>query len=202
MPLTTQTLREGMIAGASNAMATAEELNEADAKLGDGDLGVSVRRGGEAVLAVRDDLSDDVGMALMQMAQALTRMTASSFNTLIATGLMGAAKAAKGRTEIEWQEVAHLLDAALDAMKNRGRGELGQKTLLDAVAAAAEAARDQTDPVALRAAVDAATEQALVEFRDRESGTGRARIFADRSVGLDDPGMLAIRRIVEGLSRG
>jgi len=203
MALTVDTLRDGLRGATDAAIAAADDLNEADARLGDGDLGVSLRRAATDVRAALDDLpADDLGQALLAVAQTLTRSHASSFVTLAATGVMSAAKAAKGRAEVPWSEVADLLEAALEKMKARGKVELGQKTVLDSLAAAAAAARGLDTGAELRAAVQQASLQALDDFRERPAGAGRARIFAERSLGLDDPGMLAFRKLVAGLGSG
>jgi dihydroxyacetone kinase-like protein len=84
-------------------------------------------------------------------------------------------------------------------MSQRGGGKLGEKTVLDAIEAARAATDGLDDPAALTAAADQAVAATLERFRDQPSRTGRARIFAEKSVGRDDPGMVAFKRIVEAL---
>jgi dihydroxyacetone kinase-like protein len=179
--------------------ACADELNTLDAALGDGDLGVTMVRGGRSVLAELPDLPEDLGMALLKCAQALTKLSGSTYGTLLATGLMSAAKMTKGRREVPWAEVPALLDGALNAMSQRSGARLGDKTVLDALDSVCAATRGLQDPVSLVAAADQAAAAALNRFRDQPSRQGRARIFADRSVGRDDPGMVAFKRITEAL---
>jgi len=177
--------------------AEADALNTADGALGDGDLGVTMRRGSRAVAEKADDLPDDFGMALMACAQAFTKVSASSYGTLLATGLMAAAKETKGRNGIEAAELPALLNAARDKMMARGKAELGGKTVLDSLDAMARALTGADDPAAaaLQAAVDA-----QAAFRDKPATVGRARIFGEKSVGMDDPGMLAMSKIVKALT--
>lgn len=200
MALTTVALRQGLERIAAAMEAAADELNSADGQLGDGDLGVTMVRGGRQVMDVAPDLPDDVGTALLQCAQAFTKISGSSYGTLLATGLMSAAKATRGRTDVPWPEVSDLLAGALAAMQARGKAELGNKTVLDALDAARVATAGLDDPAAVLAAATAAAEQALDAFRDKPSQIGRARIFAAKSVGLDDPGMLAFKRMLDGLA--
>ncbi|SDZ41309.1 dihydroxyacetone kinase, C-terminal domain [Jannaschia faecimaris] len=176
--------------------AEADALNSADGALGDGDLGVTMRRGSRAVAEKADDLPEDFGMALMACAQAFTKVSASSYGTLIATGLMAAAKETKGRNGIEASEVAALLDAAVAKMMARGKAELDGKTVLDSLDAMARAL--EADPNAATAVK--AAEDAQAAFRDKPATVGRARIFAEKSVGMDDPGMLAMTLIVKALT--
>jgi dihydroxyacetone kinase-like protein len=177
--------------------AEADALNTADGALGDGDLGVTMRRGSRAIAEKAPDLPDDFGMALMACAQAFTKVSASSYGTLLATGLMAAAKATKGRDGIDPAELPALLAVARDKMMARGKAELGGKTVLDSIDAMVAALDSADDPAAaaLRAAEDA---QAV--FGDRPATVGRARIYGEKSVGMEDPGMLAMTKIVKALT--
>ena len=127
--------------------AEADALNAADGALGDGDLGVTMRRGSRAVAERAGEMpDDDMGRALMVAAQAFTKTSASSYGTLLATGLMAAAKATKGREGIELGELAGLVAAARDAMMARGKAELGGKTVLDSLDAIAGALEGSGGP--------------------------------------------------------
>lgn len=173
------------------------ELNAADGALGDGDLGVTMTRGMRAISQMKDDLPDDLGMALMQCAQAFTKSSGSSYGTLMATGLLSAAKTLKGQTGFEVARIPDLVAAARDKMRDRGKAELGGKTVLDSLDAVARATSGLDDKNAVAAAASDAVDQALEDFRDKPATIGRARIFAEKSIGLDDPGMLAMQRIVK-----
>ena len=197
--LTTAVLCDAMQRVVARLESCADELNALDAALGDGDLGVTMVRGGRSVLAELPSLPEDVGMALMKCAQALTRLSGSTYGTLLATGVMSAAKSTKGRSEVPWSEIASLLGGAIAAMSQRGGGKLGEKTVLDAIEAARAATDGLDDPAALATAADGAVGAALERFRGQASRQGRARIFADKSVGRDDPGMVAFKRILEAL---
>jgi phosphoenolpyruvate---glycerone phosphotransferase subunit DhaL len=181
-----------------NAMeAEADALNTADGALGDGDLGITMRSGSRAVADIAPDLSDDFGMALMACAQAFMKVSSSSYGTLLATGLMAAAKETKGRDRINAADLPGLLHAARDKMMARGKAELGGKTVLDSLDAIATALDGAEDPAATAVA---AAQDAQIAFRDKPATIGRARIFAEKSVGLDDPGMLAMTKIVQALT--
>lgn len=199
MGMTRDNLAAGLARIADHMETVAEELNRADGQLGDGDLGVTMVRGGRAAKAAAADLPPDVGMALMKVAQAFTQISGSSFGTLLATGLISAAKATRGREDVPWSEMSSLLRGAREAMQNRGKAALGDKTVLDALEAAVAAAAGLDDPQAILASARTAVAQTLDAFRDRQARIGRARIFADKSVGLDDPGMLAFRFMLEAL---
>ncbi|MEL6819021.1 MAG: dihydroxyacetone kinase subunit L [Pseudomonadota bacterium] len=171
-----------------------DELNTADGALGDGDLGVTMTRGMRAIKDMKDELPDDLGMALFQCGQAFTKSSGSSYGTLMATGLMSAAKALKGHTTIDTSMISELIAGARDKMQERGKAELGGKTVLDSLDAIAKATAGESD-IAHAAAV--AVDAALDAFRDKPATVGRARIFGEKSIGLDDPGMLAMQRVLK-----
>jgi dihydroxyacetone kinase-like protein len=198
--LTTEVLRGALARVAAKMEACADELNTLDAQLGDGDLGVTMVRGTRAVAPELAGLPDDVGMTLLKCAQAFTKLSGSTYGTLLATGLMSAAKSTKGRTEIAWSEVASLVGNALQAMAQRSGGKLGEKTVLDALEAVRAATEGLDDPTALTAAADHAVAECLDRFRSQPARQGRARIFGEKSVGKDDPGMVAFQRILSAVT--
>ena len=198
--ITTDSIKTAATKIAQLMEESADELNAADGLLGDGDLGITMVRGFREIIQVRDSLPDDVGMALFQCAKAFTKSSGSSYGTLLATGLMSVAKKKKGQQEIQVEEISALLNDALDAMKQRGKAELGDKTVLDVIAASSQAAKDQSDGSSVLKAINDAVTSTIDEFRSRQSKIGRARIFSEKSIGLDDPGMLAFRKMLEALS--
>ena len=198
--ITTDSIKTAVTKIAQLMEESADELNAADGLLGDGDLGITMVRGFREIIEVRDSLPDDVGMALFQCAKAFTKSSGSSYGTLLATGLMSVAKKKKGQQEIQVEEISALLNDALDAMKQRGKAELGDKTVLDVIAASSQAAKDQSDGSSVLIAINDAVTSTIDEFRSRQNKIGRARIFSEKSIGLDDPGMLAFRKMLEALN--
>lgn len=194
---TSESLRVGLERIAAAADAFAPELNAADGAIGDGDLGITVSKG---FAEARDaTLPADVGMAFMECAKAFQRASSSSYGTLVATAFMSAAKACKGREAVPYADIPMLLKGALDAMMARGKGQLGDKTVLDSLAALEQALRDKPATAMLDTAVETAR-ATLEAFRPKPNKLGRARSYGERSVGLVDPGQLAFLRVVEGLT--
>ncbi len=199
------TLDRAALQGAIARLAAAMErdfdmLNTADGALGDGDLGVTMTRGMRLVAEKAADLPEDLGQALLSCAQAFTKASGSSYGTLMATGLMAMAKALRGETGVPAARVSELVALARDAMQARGKAELGGKTVLDSLDAVAQATAGKDDPAAVADAAAAAADAVMETFRDRKATVGRARIFAEKSAGMDDPGMLAMNRIVKAVA--
>lgn len=200
MSLDREALRAGIARLRAAMEAEADRLNAADGALGDGDLGVTMRRGMELVAEAAPDLPEDMGQALGRCAQAFTKSSGSSYGTLMATGLMAMAKAIRGRTSVEVSDLSGLVAAARDAMIARGKASLGGKTVLDSLDAVARALDGVSAPAEAAEVAPRAARQALDAFRDHPATVGRARIFAERSRGMDDPGMLAMALVVEALA--
>ncbi|WP_245413692.1 dihydroxyacetone kinase subunit L [Mangrovicella endophytica] len=190
-------LAAALLRVAEGTGAVAAELNAADGQLGDGDLGITVSKG--FAEAAHTPLPEDIGMALLECAKAFQRVSSSSYGTLVATGFMAAAKAAKGQLGIATDTLPDLVGAARDAMMARGKGNLGDKTVLDSLDAVAGALQGKQPEAMMASALDAARET-LAEFKGRPCKLGRARMFAEKSASLDDPGQLAFLRIVEALA--
>ena len=199
------TLTVADLRGAIDRLTAAMErefdaLNTADGALGDGDLGVTMTRGMRAISDLAPGLPDDLGQALLACAQAFTKTSGSSYGTLMATGLMSMAKTLRGRTGVEAGEISTLIAGARDAMQARGKAELGGKTVLDSLNAMAEATAGLTSPTAVAAAAADSAKAAQEDMRGKIATIGRARIFGEKTIGMDDPGMLAMTAIVAAIA--
>ena len=199
MMITTESIQSVIIRLNQVMEQSADELNTADGLLGDGDLGVTMIRGSRHLLEELESLPKDIGMAFFQCAKAFTKSSGSSYGTLLATGMMAIAKVKKGQTEIVMDEVSGLFNISLEAMQIRGKASLGDKTVLDVIAAARDAAKNQTDWKTMLNSINKAINDTIDLYRDRQSQIGRARIFGEKSIGLDDPGMLAFKCMFESM---
>jgi dihydroxyacetone kinase-like protein len=201
MALDVAALRHAITAILAELEVEHANLTELDGKIGDGDLGITLLKAFRELDRLKDGLPDDLGAALLQAGAAVAKVSSSSFGTLFATGLIAVSKLVKGKTSAPWTEVPSLLNAVVQAMAARGKSSLGDKTVLDALDAAARAAGSETEPEAMRRAAACGVDAALDAFRDKPNKIGRARIFADKTIGLDDPGMVAIKVMIAGLAR-
>jgi dihydroxyacetone kinase-like protein len=184
---------------AASLKESADELNRLDAQAGDGDLGVTVTAAGEAVARVLPSLEGKgTSDVLNACGLAISKEAPSTSGTLLATGLMGAARAAGQSSLSGAAELAELLDASQAAIAKRGKAELGWKTMLDALAPAAQAATiSAAEGSSLGEALDAASAAANRGAQATKSMVprlGRAGWLAERSAGHEDAGarMVAI----------
>jgi len=178
---------------ATDLEAQKDFLCELDGAIGDGDQGVTMAIGFRAVRGALPALAgQDIGAIVLKCGMTFNGNAASTIGALIATACMRAAREVTGRHEIGLPELARMADAAVTGIKERGKAEVGDKTVLDMLVPTAQAlaaAADAGTPLieALRqslAAADAGV-QATIPLKSR---IGRASWLADRTVGHQDPG--------------
>lgn len=157
---------------AATTLTASDELCAADGALGDGDLGITVSKGfGEAAQAA---LAEDIGLALLEIAKAFQRVSSSSYGTLLATGFMAAAKLTKGTSTIEPAALPAFIVAARDAMMSRGKGQLGDKTVLDSLDAVAKAIDGASASAMVDKAIAAASDTLKTTARNPTSSVEHA----------------------------
>ena len=167
--ISTKSLQSSIKLLAQAMEESADELNTVDGLLGDGDLGVTMIRGFRQILVDLESLPADIGMDFFQCAKAFTKSSGSSFGTLLATGMMAIAKEKKGENKIELDEVSGLFNLALEAMQMRGKASLGDKTVLDVIVAARDAAKNQSDGETMLSSINHAINDTMELFRNRQS---------------------------------
>jgi dihydroxyacetone kinase len=190
-------IRAGLSAMATALAAHADELNALDAAVGDGDLGVTMRLGAQGLLAELARLEDAPPAALVSKAgMAFNRAAASTIGALIATAGMRAGKEFQGATTIDLPLLARGLAAAEAGMRERGKAQRGDKTLLDALIPAVEAIQAAAEAgegfhVAGEHAL-AAAEAGMERTIPLRSKVGRAGWVGERTIGHRDPGAVAV----------
>ena len=179
MPVVIDT--ETLIAALAAAVIShADELTALDRAIGDGDHGLNMRRGFEAVLNQLPFLTGQpLPEALKAMGMTLVMTVGGASGPLYGTLFLQLGKELPA--EANRQELCTALAAALTAVKLRGKSERGQKTMIDALEPALEAFQQGKDPVA--AALNAA--EATIPMRAQR---GRAAFLGERSIGHMDPG--------------
>lgn len=179
-----------------------EALTDADRAIGDGDHGIGMRRGFEGVLEQLSTQPASTPEAVMKTAgTAIMSKTGGAAGAIFGTMFRSGAKALAGKDTLDGTGFADFLEAGLAATSKRGGARVGQKTMLDALAPAAAAARDAAD-TGLAQAIDAAAAAArdgLEKTRDMIATTGKARSLGERSLGHIDPGALSVSLILEAM---
>lgn len=192
---------------AQTAVDKEKEFGDLDAVVGDGDLGYSLARGFEKVLADWDSYKrDDVSTFLQQIAVTISSRIGGSSGPLWGTAFLRAAVAAKSFDENTGTAAVAMLRAATDGIKARGNSDLGDKTLLDAlVPATDELERLLTtgaDAAECREAFAKTARECAEATSKLEAKRGRASYSGERSIGSPDAGALAVAIIIEHIVAG
>ena len=182
---------------AQRVIASADELTDLDRAIGDGDHGANMRRGFEAVLAAVDDLSArNFGESLKGVGTTLVMKVGGASGPLYGTLFMSLGKSLDD--EVSREQVADAFAAAVDAVKARGKSDVGQKTMLDVLFPVLEVLREGGDhlPLRLKETARAAAEKTIPMRAIR----GRASFLGERSVGHMDPGARSSALIVDAVA--
>jgi len=180
-------------------------FGDLDAVVGDGDFGYSMARGFEVLLAGWEGLDrNDIGTLLKQVALVISSKMGGTSGPLWGTGFLRASAVAGCRVEIDGPTVIAMLRAAGDGIQARGRAALGDKTLLDALLPATDAADEKLGAGAIGSSVleefAAVARQRAESTRDLQARRGRASYTGDRSKGTLDPGAVAVAVLAEALA--
>lgn len=182
---------------AQRVIASADELTDLDRAIGDGDHGANMRRGFEAVLAAVDDLSArNLGDSLKGVGTTLVMKVGGASGPLYGTLFLSLGKSLDD--EVSREQVADAFAAAVDAVKARGKSDVGQKTMLDVLFPVLEVLREGGDhlPLRLKETARAAAEKTIPMRAIR----GRASFLGERSVGHMDPGARSSALIVDAVA--
>ena len=169
-----------------------DDFNSADGKIGDGDLGVTILHGLEEVNNNIDKFNNDMGSNFMLCSQAFVKKSGSSFGTLIAFSFMNISKNLKGKTECNHDDIIIIFETALKTILERGKTNIGDKTIADSLNLIIQNLRKKQN---YSEVFKSSTKQALENFKGKKIKIGRARMFEDKTMDLDDPGMFALNRL-------
>lgn len=179
-------------------------LTSLDQAMGDGDMGINMERIGTALQEyISATAIEDIGKYLAGAGMATNRAAPSTMGTLMATAIMRAGKEVMGKTELTAADLAAMLKAAFTGMQERGKAQLGNKTILDALYPASVAfdaainegkSLQEAGTLAL-----AAAEEGRDKVTPLRSQIGRAGWVGERTEGLVDPGCAALVTIFTAL---
>jgi phosphoenolpyruvate---glycerone phosphotransferase subunit DhaL len=168
---------------ATTVIEHADELTSLDQAIGDGDHGLNMKRGFEAVLATLPGVADkSLPEMLKAIGMTLVMKVGGASGPLVGTFFMELGKALPeqpARTDI-----VAATDKAINAVKARGRSEPGQKTLLDVLVPVQAVLADGGDAGAIAAEAASAADRTTPMLAIR----GRASFLGERSIGHMDPG--------------
>ncbi len=183
-----------------------DHLSALDGVIGDGDHGVTMSIGFQAVDKALADEAPDRTPADICMLAAKTFLNAvgASVGPLYATALMRAGAAVKGKSDVGPEDVADMIAAMAAGIEHRGKAEPGQKTMVDAWHPAAEAALGAKAGGSLKDITAAAADAGRAGAEATASlvaGKGRSANLGDRAVGHIDPGAASAAMILDTIAQ-
>jgi len=191
---------------AKSVLENEQYFSELDGVVGDGDFGYSIARGFEKVLQEWDNLDHSLpGNFLKKIASTIMGSVGGVSGSIWGTSFLRAGGSLGTKTEIERTDVIAMFRAAIEGIKIRGKTDLGDKTLLDALVPAVDRLEK-----AFNEGKDTATalEEAAVVARESAEATrpmiakkGRAAYTGERSIGTLDAGAVAMAVLFEAVSK-
>lgn len=183
--------------------AAKDRLGELDSAIGDGDIGISTAKGFRAIREGLGEHPDDFGRLFVKAGMDFGEAAGATIGALLSTAFMRAGKEVMGQTELSLPDVARMVAAAERGIKERGKAEPGNKTLLDSLVPARVALEKAVEEglgprPAAAAALDAA-ERGMTATIEMKAAFGRSRWMAERSVGHQDPGATIIYLMVKAV---
>lgn len=170
-----------------------DELSELDRAIGDGDHGLNMRRGAQAIQAKLQELSGlPLNEALKAMGLSCMSSIGGSSGPVFGTLLITLAKELPD--EPQAADLARAVDAGIKALTRLGKAEVGQKTLLDVLDPVQRVLGEGGDDLVARVrrcALDSAAATAHIEAM-----RGRASFLGDRALGHVDPGSRSMALII------
>jgi dihydroxyacetone kinase-like protein len=177
-------------------------LSEADRQLGDGDHGLGMARGFNAVKSrVQSGGFEDLSKLLLTVGSAMLSTMGGASGVLFGSLFRAGGKALQGRSTFDATGLADFLEAGLAEVMARGGGKPGDKSMIDALAPAAAKARELAGlPLAQAASAAAAAARSGMEATAAmTAGVGRAKALGTGAVGFPDPGAISMTLILEAL---
>lgn len=204
-------LYEAIVAVGETIISNKQMLTDLDAAIGDGDHGINMARGFEAVKVKMQALEaeSDIGKVLKTIGMTLISSVGGAAGPLYGTAFLRAAAPSQGKTQLDVETIGLMLEAAITGIKERGKATRGEKTMLDALEPAYEAfmenARAGQSVIACLEAASEAAQQGVEFTKTIVATKGRASYLGERSRGHQDPGAtsscIMLQTLVEFLRR-
>lgn len=188
--------------------ADKDRLCQLDGVIGDADHGIAMALGFGAVrdaLASLDLATTEPTALLNTAAKSFLNAVGASSGPLYATAFMRGATAVKGKATLAAGDVIGIVQAMAQGIKDRGKAEIGEKTMIDAWQPAAEAAAaanlaGKNLAQSLEAAL-AAAERGAEATKDMIAAKGRSSRLGERSLGHMDPGAASAVTVIGAMTK-
>jgi dihydroxyacetone kinase-like protein len=174
-------------------LANEQQIESLDRAIGDGDHFINVRRGCEAIAALAPELEALApAQAFHRIGMKLLSTIGGASGPLIGSLFISMGRELEGTAEPDGKDFARALAAGVEAIKSRGKADLGEKTMLDVLIPASRLlvrlSEEGSDRDTLCARLKAEAELNMLATRDMVATKGRAHFLGERALGHIDPG--------------
>jgi dihydroxyacetone kinase-like protein len=181
-------------------------LTELDAAIGDGDHGINMDRGFVRVVeALADSNPEDIGAILKTVAMVLIKSVGGAAGPLYGTFFLRAGVPCAGKDSLAAADIVAMMQAGLEGVVQRGKAELNDKTMVDALAPGIHRMKTcLAQGVELKEMLQqgtAAARQGMQDTIPLRARKGRASYLGERSIGHQDPGATSSYLLVETMAR-
>lgn len=172
-------------------------LTELDAAIGDADHGINMQRGFKKVIEKLPTVAEkDIGTILKTVSMTLISSIGGASGPLYGTFFLRASTTVAGKQELDAENILELLKTGKEGIIGRGKAQLGDKTMVDALHPAVMAFEQAiNDGVDIKNAVEkavAAAEEGMKNTIPMVAKKGRASYLGERSRGHQDPGATSV----------
>ncbi|MBB6624914.1 dihydroxyacetone kinase subunit DhaL [Clostridium gasigenes] len=180
-------------------------LSELDAAIGDGDHGLNMNKGFNAVVEKIKTLPDeDISNIIKASGMALVSNVGGAAGPLYGTAFMKASMAIAKKTEIDINDFINMLEAALEGIKMRGKGVFGEKTMIDSLEPAfiegRKALEKNSEAKEVLNIIKNSAENGMNETKKIIATKGRASYLGERSIGHQDAGSTSMYLILKTIA--
>jgi len=189
---------------ASEIEQNKEYLTELDAAIGDADHGINMDRGFKKVASQLSSIADkDVSTILKTVSTILISTIGGASGPLYGTFFLRASTAVTGKEELTTEDFLKLLRSGLEGIVQRGKAQLGDKTMIDVLSPVVDNFQQSVDNnkniVETMQQVVSVAEKAMKDTIPMLAKKGRASYLGDRSIGHQDPGATSTYLMLKGL---
>lgn len=185
----------------------ADMLCEMDSKMGDGDLGLTMRKGfGGLPEIIRTMDEENFSKKLRKAGMEMTDLVPSTMGMLMGTGISFGGKSLGEKSELDGEGLTLFLEGFCAGIVKRGKCAEGDRTVLDCFAPAAKKARallEEKKDASLKMVCEAALEGAkegVEATKNMAPKFGKAAVHANIAQGVADQGAVAGLIMIEGIA--
>ena len=186
----------------NNIIHNKDEIEKLDQEIGDGDHIFNILRGLEEISKLRESLIDQsIDQIFKLLGMKIMTTVGGSSGALFATLLIGMAKNYNSQLT-DQENIANMFNEGVDAMKNRGKSDSGEKTMLDVLIPVSNIlidCKNETNTNILANKVKTVAEKGMLSTKDMLATKGRASFLGERSKGHIDPGARSSQLAIDAI---